>query len=88
VSVGRQRRLNRLGLDASARKIKLLLVFRLTAYNLRAIRSFLAKIAIVAEAARKSRTRKRLEQAWVPTAGQRPFSGAWGAHRLGPASVR
>jgi hypothetical protein len=40
-----------------------------------AIRSFLAKIAIVAEAARKSRTRKRLEQAWRNVVATRPESG-------------
>jgi hypothetical protein len=57
-------------------KIKMLLAFTLAAYNLEAIRSFLARMAVTAEAAKKPRTRKkRLEQTWRDVVASRPESG-------------
>jgi hypothetical protein len=57
-------------------KIKMLLAFTLAAYNLDAIRSFLAKMAVAAEGAKKPRTRrKRLEQTWRDVIASRPESG-------------
>jgi hypothetical protein len=40
-------------------KIKMLVAFTLAAYNLDAIRSFLAKMAVAAEVAKKPRTRRK-----------------------------
>ncbi len=54
----------------------MLLAFTLAAYNLETIRSFLAKMAVVAEAARKPRTRrKRREKTWRDVVAIRPATG-------------
>lgn len=57
-------------------KIKILLAFTLAAYNLETIRSFLSRMAVVAEAARKPRSRKkRREMTWHDVVAIRPETG-------------
>jgi len=57
-------------------KIKILLAFTLAAYNLETIRSFLSRMAVVAEAARKPRSRKkRREVTWRDVVSIRPETG-------------
>jgi pimeloyl-ACP methyl ester carboxylesterase len=57
-------------------KIKILLAFTLAAYNLETIRSFLSRMAVDTEAARKPRTRKkRREMTWRDVVAIRPETG-------------
>jgi hypothetical protein len=57
-------------------KIKLLLAFTLAAFNLETIRSFLSKTAVVAEVAKKPRTRKkRRQKTWSDVVAIRPETG-------------
>jgi hypothetical protein len=57
-------------------KIKILLAFTLAAHNRETIRSFLARMAVVAEAAREPHTRKkRREMTWRDVVAIRPETG-------------
>lgn len=57
-------------------KIKVLLAFTLAAYNLETVRSFLARMAAVAEEAKRPRRRaKRREQTWHDVVAIRPGTG-------------